>query len=751
MHTFFINTSGNEIENYSDILEIQHETRKLVSLNCPLEKWQQEEEGYKACVSHMGEQIDSYKDINNDFNLIVYVDLISVKEYAEISMRDHRVRFACLEALYALFKQYIYTTIVAELQDCGRSPHEVLIIFEENQKPADGDTTTDDGKGLFHLYMQKFMGFTDAEALSSFADMVIKKGQDADFSALLSELQNLLTAAVFPGLAESYADRIDIFLREIQENNGYETPMLNLFDHAKKISDSNDEIKSVYFITNRRAGVANKQERIRRDLRLSFYIFDCVDSESIFNVTIHPETEEKTLHIKPFPELDWEKVTKEILKRNCLYKKQYNETVSLSESFSAMGLAPELYALDFKRFSLDCFGKRAKAMAVVDAMPKPISDEINGESIGSTEEKKLEISEKVVECLLSETELIPSSLTEVSYKSDFYPERASAETFISEAKKERESHIQHLKNLKIHIMDVLSNYAGRSLENEPALLAKRKVSLAEGQPDDMGVIPRCVAASETKESKKIDAVSEISDTAYESVVLDYLEFCAGRSVSVTDIEEQCNQFITQVYQISESLKKLKIVFRGLLALLLVLYLPFVAIQWETITSGLLNGFIAVSSVVVPALILSLVFAILSRVQRKKYVIAWEVFKEKSDQAKRENCLAAKKYSQLLSSFIPALRWVYEYKLEVEFYADCCKLAKAKINHHIQKLQNRITTMKNIIDDLEIDEKVIAQCGDTKQQNDLLKAIDYHVSYCTDKKNQEFYSLINRNFIESIQK
>ena len=45
MHTFFINTSGKELGNYSEILEIQHETRRLVSLECPLTEWNDEEKG----------------------------------------------------------------------------------------------------------------------------------------------------------------------------------------------------------------------------------------------------------------------------------------------------------------------------------------------------------------------------------------------------------------------------------------------------------------------------------------------------------------------------------------------------------------------------------------------------------------------------------------------------------------------------------------------------------------------------------
>lgn len=747
MHTFFINTSGNEIENYSDILEIQHETRKLVSLNCPLTKWQHAEEGYRACVSNMGEQIDSYKDINNDFNLIIYVDLTAIKEYAEISMQAHRERFACLQALYAFFKSYMHKTIVNELEACGRSPQDVLIIFEENKKPEDEDIKSEDGRAILHSYMQKFMGLTDCEALASFATEMINQGKNADFSLALSNLLTLFCEPLLPGVQECYIDLLDVFLHEIQEYNGYEEPMIQLFERVLSGYIKDETIKTVFFVTNRRAGITNKQERIRRDLRLSFYIFDCVDSQSIFNYETEPETGITIPRVKTFFDIDWQKVTKQVLTKNCEYKRRYSETVSLSESFVEMELAPTLYALDYEKFSLDSLGKRAKAMEVVDVTPGNSA----GDAVVSAEKKAVEISEKTVQCLLSEEVLIPAELTEPGCDETFDPRNASAETLIEEAKKEREGHILHLKNLKLYIMDILSNYAGRSLENEPAMLEKRKVSLAEELQNGAEKKRHYTTEVEAVETKKIDTVLTISDIAYETVVHDYLEFCAGRTVSVTDIEEQCNLFVTQVHQINESLKKTKLIFWGLFALLAVLYLPFFTVQWKEIFSSLLNGFVAFSSIFLPALILFYVCLSLLRRQRKKYVAAWKNFKEKSDKVKAENCLAAKKYSQLLASFIPALRWIYEYKIDVAFYADCCKLAKAKINHHIQKLQGRVTTIKNIIDDLEIDESTISEFTIPEFKTTAKQAIDYNVSYCSNRKNQEFYSIISRDFLDAVKK
>ena len=141
---------------------------------------------------------------------------------------------------------------------------------------------------------------------------------------------------------------------------------------------------------------------------------------------------------------------------------------------------------------------------------------------------------------------------------------------------------------------------------------------------------------------------------------------------------------------------------------------------------------------------------MTAVQRKKYRDTWKEFKEKSDEVLRENALAAEKYDRLLSVFVPTLRWVYEYKLDVEFYAECCKMARAKVGHHMQKLHDRVVAVGNIIEDLEVDPEVLERFGrgaDIKAGNDL----DYNLSFCTGNTNRAFYSIVDNAFLASILK
>ena len=228
-----------------------------------------------------------------------------------------------------------------------------------------------------------------------------------------------------------------------------------------------------------------------------------------------------------------------------------------------------------------------------------------------------------------------------------------------------------------------------------------------------------------------------------------MEFCAGRSVAVTDVEEQCNWFVTRVAQIKESLRKLHVVSIGLLVAIFVLYIPFVVVQWEAITKDAITVTTALLSIVIPAAILCVIIAIATVIQRKKYRKAWKEFKEKSDQILEENALAAEKYDQLLSIYVPTLRWIYEYKLDVDFYAECCKMARAKIGHHIQKLHDRVVAIGNIIEDLETDLNEL-QYTSSKRKNSN-DEIDYNVSFCSGATNRKFYSIIDSHFLELVHK
>ena len=90
--------------------------------------------------------------------------------------------------------------------------------------------------------------------------------------------------------------------------------------------------------------------------------------------------------------------------------------------------------------------------------------------------------------------------------------------------------------------------------------------------------------------------------------------------------------------------------------------------------------------------------------------------------------------------IPALRWVYEYKLDVDYCAECCSVADAKIEHHRRKLRDRVASIKNMLSDLEYNDSEEEEASRNKINTE--DAVDYNVSFCSGEKNRRFYSVID---------
>ncbi len=732
MHTFFINTSGKKLENYNIFFEVQHETRQLVSLECPMSEWQDKSVGYKACVNKMGEMIDSYKDITNTFNLILYVDLLPYKDYTSISMDEHLERCSCLEAMHAMLRHYINATLVKELSDKGRTPNEVLIIFEENPLPKDHDEKTDKGKERTNKYIKKLLRWENKDDLiKDLIDSIPEEERNAKTFCDKLELKyreesKELEPPVFDKILYTYFDHIKVFLEDSNKKQT-KTIINNLCSRIAEGYDNDDKVKTVIFETNRRVDVENKQANARRELRLCFYLYSCIDDQSIKFDKNNPEDE----RVKQFYDIEWKEVGRLMLEKRETYKQKRNKIKNLNETYSDLNLAPKLYKLDKKRFALDEFGKHAneESDARVPLLDKDYKDfDSNGDDLDN--EKS-------------------SSSNDI----DVEP-KATADEFLEKAEKLRDHHLNFVYKLDNHISNRLNNYAGRSRENNMAILSRRKVSLDdEGFDDelDYNYTLKSGGEKEKYEKQQINVVEDVSDRAYSTATLDYMEFCAGRNVALTDIEEQYNWFEERVEQIKESLKKIKYVAIGMLFAILILYVPFFLIQFESIFDNTMTLTIAIVSIAIPIALLYAAYLFMWLRQTRKIYSVWTEFKEKSDKALEKNREAIKKYDQLLTTYIPALRYIYEYKLDVEFYADCCRLARAKVDHHSNKLTAMIPIIGNIVEDLEIEINVDDDDDEEEIRGKNGTELEYQFSFCASKKNRSFYSIIDNQFLEAVYK
>ena len=238
-----------------------------------------------------------------------------------------------------------------------------------------------------------------------------------------------------------------------------------------------------------------------------------------------------------------------------------------------------------------------------------------------------------------------------------------------------------------------------------------------------------------------------------------MDFCAGRTVTVTDIDEQYDWFIAKVDKITAALKKLKFAAIGLLVAMVVLYIPFLLIQAGDISQSVVTMAVAAVSVVVPLLLTGVILAFVAAAERKKYGEAWTKFKTKSDEAMAENRRAVQEYNKFLFTVVPELRWVYDYKLDVNFYAECCAAADVKVEHHRCKLAERVRDIENILKDFELDHDILKDFEHNHDNGQNMGGnmsgtendIDYRVPFCTGKKNIAFYSIITAEELNKLGK
>ncbi|MBO5869001.1 MAG: hypothetical protein J6Q54_08840, partial [Oscillospiraceae bacterium] len=477
----------------------------------------------------------------------------------------------------------------------------------------------------------------------------------------------------------------------------------------------------------------NKSALALSQLNLALHLLKCVAKESV--TEFDPATEEQK--VIPFRAYTMEEVAPLFYAKERIFAAKAAEIDSLAVSYADLGLAEHTLLLNHSRFGLDEFGHKAYDLVVIDAEKEEKKEEDEDTDPEDTEEvaeaeplvtpihKEVVVVHREGERLFTKDEYTPFDYRfEIGEEKVLRKDTKPAQ-FIERANKVRMHHLDYLKKLKLHVFRVLSNYAGKSKENKPALLQ---------------VGTKRYTSSSTPDPRTLEEVESVAEKAYDSMFDQYMEFCAGRSVAMTDIEEQCNWFASRIDQIEQSIKKITTVAVGLLVAILLLYIPYFVLQFSAIVENMLTVVTGLCSAAVPIVLLYVIFIILATLQKRKYLKAWNDFREKSNEALNGNAIAVEKYDKLLSVIIPALRWIYEYKLDVEYCAECCDIADAKVEHHRKKLRERVNAIRNILSDLEYRDD-----GDKTPVKATEDAIDYTAPFCTGKQNREFYTVINDSF------
>lgn len=750
MHTVFLNTSKNAIGGRVDVLAIEREYKQYTHIDCPLSAWYSPDNGFEKCALKIGEQIDIHKEITNDFNLVVYVDFLEMQEFFRrlFNADNCLIENAFYEVTKSLLARFFASTIYSELEKLGREPNEkMLLLIEQNQRRdvnasqnIDNDNLRSEMDKLKTDVVLKLFGLPAVDEMIEKAKAL---GDLKAFSASMAEIIDKNTGVIKGiDLKNLYEKNISIFLEDLSDpKNNIERVCYALADGIEKLytSDCNNRVVISEFITDRRSANTNKEMDTKRNLCIQLFILDCIDSQ-----TIYADEDGANKIAKSVPILsnaDWKELATKLAKKKSICEHEEADITNITQSFTDMKLAPTLLRLPGEKFGLDESGNLAKKFSVKtkkkekkksdDDSPKPIGEttselvEENGRKLNWFNSSEFECFDTIGSEFIDDVSGILSA--------DEYCERATALA---------NHHLNFMNKLNIHVSRVMSNYAGRSLSNAPAILRKRKVSVTDESVNKNPNDHKYTDGAKDPETMAVESVIQNSKRGYITILMEYLKFNSGRGVAMTSIKEQCEWCINRIRDIEASLKKLAWILGVLSITLAVLYVPFLMIQWDYIVKNVDTIFYAAVSLVVPFLLLSVGYGIARILQKRKMKKVWEELVEKSHRATEENEKTIFAYDSLLTMYIPALRWMYEYVLDVEFFQDCCRIAGAKLDHHRKKLHEMIETIGNILEDLECDTDYPRSIKD--------HSIDYTSAFC-EGKNRDFYSIIDSEIIKIINK
>lgn len=738
MHTFFINTSKKTFDGYDVIFDIHYENRKLISMDCPMSDWYDKDKGFISCVNKMNDLIEGYTELNNSFNLIVYIDLAENETYSSIE-RDlfHKKEIdACLSALRIMYSRIINDTIVKELDNCARKPRSILVMMGEDKEIEDKSKLAPDvtDKDIMEKLFG-FMGLPDNEKLQQISGEVDSSENVHKIEKFKERISASKSSELVCDAMKHFYDELELWYEQIVNEGDIEEANINLYTRIKKSMQKEAEATRVLSCPyDFRADTVNKCAVAVSGLNIVLHLLKCVETESIFDAALS----DNRMILKKFCTYKAEELAEMFRKKRKLFSDQADVIEDIKMSYPELELAPELREFDHRKFGLDEFGDKAVDLVFTDKLPANKNDEqVRGDDADKPDaqkdekieidgtDKKLETVDAQKYSLFSDDEY---RLFDYTFDDEMKEPtlKTKPSEYIEHAKGIKKHHMDYLKKLKMHVTNVLSNYAGKSKENKQALLQSGGYKYAvEG----------------SHEEKSLEVVEKIADTAYKSVLSQYMEFCASRSVAITDVEKQCDWFVSRIHQIELCLKRIKYIALGVFIAFIFMYMPFLVIQADVIFKGFRNFSFAMGAIGVPVVTLFFVFFRCVINQRKKYIETWKEFKTKSDSILQKNADAACEYDQFLTVVIPSLRWVYEYKLDVEYYADRCAVADAKIDHHKQKIYERISAIDDILTDLGYKE----ESGSSEVNLSSIDMIEYNMAFCSGEKNTGFYSVIPGSF------
>lgn len=743
MHTVFINTTNNKIGSRFDMLKNVKELKKLMCVDCPLETWDTEEQGFKSITRRISDYIDTYNDINNDYNIIIYIDMIEVFEFMDVdffnksNVEKEIIRDICKSMIVRL----IVSTLVTRLTEIGRTPTEFpLLLLEmpeikENPKGIDisGQKVSISLDLLNILPMEKLQKKLECIGINEQNALTV---EDV-FNTEKQQLNNFFY--------KSYRKTIQTMIDSVCKDGVSLTRACS--DLCKTlesyfVSDCARGILVSEYLTNKQVQKLNLEANTKHGFLMQCFILNCVNDKTIFDVTAEGKL------VKKIPEISeekWERIKARLYSKKRIYEIENKKIEKLDTSFKEIGLAPELYKLAREKFGLNESGNiSSKYILEKESKKEKKSFKFfKKDKEKSSKQDKLTEQKGVVQNWFKEEYKLYDSEGD-----EYIPSKDSLLTVDEYCEKAIElanHHLNILNKLNMHVKRTMANYSGRSISNSPALLRKRSVNMGEIATDTAQNDYVYAERNGDKliiETEPTESVIETSKSSYITIMLEYLKFDAGRGIAIKSIKEQCEWFINRIRQIENVFKKL---FRMLVVLFVIvafIYIPFVVIQWNSITKSIYTILGALFSLSIPFVLLCFSYFIAKLLQKLKMKKIWNCFLEKNKEMIKDNKRIIDAYDKLLTRYIPSLRWLYEYVLDVDFHCDCCNIARAKLNHHREKLFELIEDIANLLEDLDY-------IGKEEAVIDNDEGVEYTRAFCHGEQNCNYYSIIDKEMLDLI--
>ena len=687
MHTFFINTSKRDFENYDVLFDIHRENKRLIPMQCDLDRWHDPEEGYAACVKSMSDVINSYTEITDTFQLIIYIDLTEIKQYTEkFAALDGEERKLYNQAVRMLFSQMVRDTIVKKLDNDRRRPQNTLLMFGVDKKMVTDETNVDDVYD--HVY--SCMGLPEKEKNADLLTQVKKdeKEKEKRGEMFYQKVVESISDSIVP-LAVSCCDSYvnDFCVRLAGGDGGAEDCFKGAFSLlTEDLKDWN--VLSVLCGDEYQAAQNNVRLEALIRLNIACYLLACVERNSVCCLGAGENNQPVAV---PFVQKDSGDYADILDKKRRCYAKQDKTLHDLKGKYEALKLAPELHELKYDEYNLDGFGQKK---------PETCRDPL---------------------------------LTDLS----LYTKKGNSfETKTSKLE------------LKQHVDEIVHCYAGTSREGGKVKLTKRTISIPDDIYVEEKQKIRYEKEAQSKGAKPLKTVKDNMQRAYGSVLSSYFSACSGHALVSKDLTKHEDAYQDKTTKIEEDSHKTIVSFGCILAALAVLMFCFVGIQATDLSQNVVTVLTAVGAFFLPLLVAVVLFIPLhAKHYREEHDWAKKELDDNKANATKENDAAIEQYDMLLSREIPSLRHVYEYKLDVEFYDRCCAVAKAKVEHHEKKVMDRCTFVKSLMQDLDLSPRNGNGNGNGNNDDSF---VDYAKPFCIDEKNINFYSVFNKEDLTALQ-